>query len=125
VVLCDQNFPAVLPSASGKCVAIMRVEHGTLKDLVELIEKVAPPRVPAGTLFPLGSLTHLQREGLQSYSASGVKFGHRLGNSFPDTETVFFVPPPWEGALIRNWFDPFWMAATGLTELRDIRQRKQ
>ncbi len=43
VVLCDQNFPAVLPSASGKCVAIMRIEHGTLKDLVELIEKVAPP----------------------------------------------------------------------------------
>ncbi len=31
---------------------------------------------------------------MQSYSASGVKFGHRLGNSFPDTETVFFVPPP-------------------------------
>ncbi len=94
MVLCDQNFPAVLPSASGKCVAIMRIEHGTLKDLVELIEKVAPPRIPAGTIFLLGSLTHLQREGLQSYSASGVKFGHRLGNSFPDTETVFFIPPP-------------------------------
>ncbi len=118
MVLCDQNFPAVLPSASGKCVAIMRVEHGTLKDLVELIEKVAPPRVPAGTIFLLGSLTHLQREGLQSYSASEVKFGHRLGNSFPETETVFLFPPPLEGAQIRNWFDPFWMAAIGLMELQ-------
>jgi hypothetical protein len=52
VVLCDQNFPAVLPSAGGKCVAIMRVEHGTLKDLVELIEKVAPPPDPGWNDFP-------------------------------------------------------------------------
>jgi hypothetical protein len=43
VVLCDQNFPAVLPSAGGKCVAIVRIEHGTLRELVELIEKIAPP----------------------------------------------------------------------------------
>jgi len=109
VVLCDQNFPALLPSASGKCVAIMRIEHGTLKDLVELIEKVAPPRIPAGTIFLLGSLTHLQREGLQSYSASGVKFGHRLRSSFPDTETIFFIPPPLGGCsnpeLIRSILD--------------------
>jgi hypothetical protein len=53
VVLCDQNFPAVLPSASGKCVAIMRIEHGTLKDLVELIEKVAPPGFRLGQFFCL------------------------------------------------------------------------
>jgi hypothetical protein len=52
VVLCDQNFPAVLPSASGKCVAIMRIEHGTLKDLVELIEKVAPPPGSGWNDFP-------------------------------------------------------------------------
>jgi hypothetical protein len=95
IVLCDQNFPAVLPSAGGKCVAIMRIEHRYLQELVELIERVAPPpRIPAGTIFMLGSLTHLQREGLQSYSASGVKFGHRLGSSFPETETVLFIPPP-------------------------------
>jgi hypothetical protein len=91
----------------------MRIEHGTLKELVELIEKVAPPCIPAGTIFLLGSLTHLQREGLQSYSASGVKFGHRLGNSFPETETVFFIPPPWEAARILSWFARFWMAVTG------------
>ena len=109
IVLCDQNFPAVLPSASGKCVAIMRIEHGTLKELVELIEKVAPPRIPAGTIFMIGSLTHLQREGLQSYSASGVKFGHRLVNSFPETETVLFIPPPLGGCsnpeLVRSILD--------------------
>ena len=52
VVLCDQNFPAVLPSASGKCVAIMRIEHRTLKDLVELIEKVAPPPGSGWNDFP-------------------------------------------------------------------------
>jgi hypothetical protein len=114
IVLCDQNFPAVLPSASGKCVAIMRIEHGTLKELVELIEKVAPPRIPAGTIFLLGSLTHLQREGLQSYSASGVKFGHRLVNSFPETETVLFIPPPpWGVVRIRNGFDQFWTDVSG------------
>ena len=103
----------------------MRVEHGTLKDLVELIEKVAPPRIPAGTIFLLGSLTHLQREGLQSYSASGVEFGHRLRNSFPDTETIFFIPPPWEGVPILSWFVPSWTDATGWMELRGTRQRKQ
>jgi hypothetical protein len=114
IVLCDQNFPAVLPSAGGKCVAIVRIEHGTMQELVELIEKVAPPRIPAGTIFLLGSLTHLQREGLQSYSASGVKFCNRLGCSFPETETVLFIPPPpWVDARIRSWYARFWMAPIG------------
>jgi hypothetical protein len=87
----------------------MRIEHGTLQELVELIEKVAPPRIPAGTIFLIGSLTHLQREGLQSYSASGVKFCNRLGCSFPETESVLFIPPPLGGCsnpeLVRSILD--------------------
>ena len=28
IFLTDQNFPAILPTATGKCLAIVRIEHG-------------------------------------------------------------------------------------------------
>jgi hypothetical protein len=126
VVLCDQNFPAVLPSASGKCVAIMRIEHGTLKDLVELIEKVAPPPDSGWDNF-FAWFANSPAEGRTAellcirgeiWSQTGQLIsGYRNGFLHP--------PPPWEGAPIRNWYDPFWTAATGWMELRVTQQRKQ
>ncbi len=46
MVLTDHNFPAVLPTASGNCLAIMRIEHGDMKDLYDLLVSIAPENFP-------------------------------------------------------------------------------
>jgi hypothetical protein len=64
IVMIDQNFPAVLPTATGHCLAIMRIEHGSLRNLSDMLLSIAPTRMPEGTIFLLGSLTQLKSEGL-------------------------------------------------------------
>jgi hypothetical protein len=59
IILADQNFPAVLPTASGCCLAIIRIDQGKIKDLVDLLFSISPEEFPPGTIFVLGSLTHL------------------------------------------------------------------
>ncbi len=109
IFLTDQNFPAILPTATGKCLAIARIEHGTLKDLTDLLLAIAPEKIPAGTIFVLGSLTHLQCEGLQGYSNSGVKYGKKITGIFRNTTAVLFIPPPMGGCansqLVRSIMD--------------------
>jgi hypothetical protein len=46
IVLVDQNFPAVLPTATGHCLAILRIEHGSLRDLSDMLLSIAPTRMP-------------------------------------------------------------------------------
>jgi hypothetical protein len=108
IFLTDQNFLAVLPTA-GKCLAIIRLEHGTLKELTDLLLSIAPENIPAGTIFVLGSLTHLQCEGLQGYSSAGVRYGTKISGIFRDTTVVLFIPPPMGGCanpqLVRSIMD--------------------
>ena len=95
IILADQNFPAVLPTASGSCLAIIRIDQGKIKDLVDLLFSISPEEFPPGTIFVLGSLTHLQGEGLHGYAAAGVKAGKRIASQFPDAYSVLFTPPPY------------------------------
>ncbi len=57
----------------------------------------------------LGSLTHLQCEGLQGYSSAGVKYGKKISGIFQDTTVVLFIPPPMGGCansqLVRSIMD--------------------
>jgi hypothetical protein len=104
IILADQNFPAVLPTASGCCLAIIRIDQGKIKDLVDLLFSISPEEFPPGTIFVLGSLTHLQGEGLYGYAAAGVKAGKRIASQFPDAYSVLFTPPPlWAGATTPSW----------------------
>ncbi len=41
VFVTDQNFPAVLPSAEGRCLAIMRMEQASMDDLADMVIKLA------------------------------------------------------------------------------------
>ena len=62
IVLADQNFPGLLPSVEGKCLAIIRLEKGTMTELVDFAINIAKPvTVPSGTVFLVGSLSHLEK----------------------------------------------------------------
>jgi hypothetical protein len=69
-------------NATGNCLAIIRIEHGSLRDLSDLLLAIAPETIPDGTVFLLGSLTQLQNEGLQGYSSSGVRYGKKNCGEF-------------------------------------------
>ncbi len=109
IILADQNFPAVLPTADGSCLAIIRIDQGKISDLVDLLFSISPEEFPHGTIFVLGSLTHLQGEGLQGYATAGVKAGKKIALKFPDAYSVLFTPPPMGGCdnpqLVREILD--------------------
>jgi len=95
IVLADQNFPGLLPSAEGKCLAIIRLEKGTMTELVDFAINIAKPvTVPSGTVFLVGSLSHLEKVGTQSYATACINAKRRLMGAFKKCEVVPFVPPP-------------------------------
>ena len=114
IILADQNFPAVLPTADGNCLAIIRIDQGKIKDLVDMLFSISPEEFPPGTIFVLGSLSHLQGEGLQNYANAGVKAGRRIASRFPDAYSVLFTPPPpWVAAATHSWLGISLTAASG------------
>jgi hypothetical protein len=79
VVLCDQNFPPILPTIDGRCLIIVRVEDARLfeleKTLKEILLGIFDPhgRLPVGSAVLVGSLTHLGSHGLESYAGDLVR----------------------------------------------------
>ena len=64
-VLADQNFLPALPTATSRCLAIVRIENGTLAELAEaFLETVGGCAVGVGTLVLLASASHLGAVGL-------------------------------------------------------------
>jgi hypothetical protein len=94
IILADQNFPAVLPTADGSCLAIIRIDQGKIPDLVDPLFSISPEEFPQGTIFVLGSLTHLHGEGLQGYATAGIKAGKKIASQFPDAFLFCSLPPP-------------------------------
>ncbi len=79
VVISDQNFPAVLPTDDGNCAVVIRVEDGRLfeieKVFSDIFKKFLAPSggLPVGSVVLVGSLAHLARFGLESYTTDLVK----------------------------------------------------
>jgi hypothetical protein len=102
IALTDHNFPAVLPSATGKCICIVRMELGTLEELGNLMLNLFS-YLPAGTTILIGSLSQLRLGGLQSYTAACVKLGKKLAVKFGDAiQTLPFIPPLMGGTSHTN-----------------------
>jgi hypothetical protein len=118
VFVTDQNFPAVLPSAGGRCLAIMRMEQATMDDLADMVIKLAKTvTIPESTVFVVGSLSHLSRIGTHGYAISRVNVRRRLSWAFKGVRVVPFSPPPLGGCndpeLIRSMLDScIWLAGT-------------
>ena len=95
IVLADQNFPAVLPSGENRCLAIIRLESGSLDELIDLFLKISRPvSVPEGTVVLFGSLTTLSKIGLQSYASACINGSRRISGAIKGSSPVPFVPPP-------------------------------
>jgi hypothetical protein len=103
VFVTDQNFPAVLPSAEGRCLAIMRMEQASMDDLADMVIKLAKTvTIPETTVFVVGSLSHLSRVGTHWYAISCVRW---LSGAFKGVKVVPFSPPP---------LAPWWLQRPGI-----------
>jgi hypothetical protein len=95
IILCDQNFPAVLPSAENRCLSIIRLEHGSLDDLIDLFLKLSrSASIPEGTVVLYGSLTTLGRVGTQSYASACINGKRRIQGAIKGSVAIPFIPPP-------------------------------
>ena len=67
-ILSDQNFPGVLPCSSGECLKIVRVENGSLNEIVTcFLEVTRGEGLPTGSAILLFSASHLQMRGVGGY----------------------------------------------------------
>jgi hypothetical protein len=110
IVLVDQNFPAVLPSAENRCLAIMCLESGSMEELIDLFLKISRPvTILKGTVVLFGSLTSLAKVGLQSYASACINGKRRISGAIKESVPVPFVPLPLGGCndpeLIRSTVD--------------------
>jgi hypothetical protein len=94
IILADQSYPAALPSGSDKlCLNIIRIEHGLLHELAEVLENVLRGRyLEAGSLIMLFSATNLATAGVVGYCADLIGAIERLKRSIG--EHVVFTPAP-------------------------------
>ena len=68
----DQNMAANL-SGDGNCVAVLRLETGSLDELCDLVQEVfGENRFPPGSVICLGSASHLHRVGLTIYAQDWI-----------------------------------------------------
>jgi hypothetical protein len=127
-VLSDQNFPAALPvEEDGECVKVLRIENGSLHELVQsFLEVTKGFMVPAGTVVLLSSASLLAEVGVNEYvgrylSARNVLLGAFKGG----LEVVHGLPILLSGmsdrACIRALVDiTDWFASGPGTSTRDI-----
>jgi hypothetical protein len=76
-----------------------------MTELVDFAINIAKSvTVPSGTVL-LGSLSHLEKAGTQSYATACINAKRRLLGALKKCEVVPFIPPPpppLEDAIIRN-----------------------
>ena len=83
-VVTDQNFPAVVPvEGNGECFKIIRIEDGTLSELVDFFLEITKGfTVPAGSVVILSSASFLAWVGVETYAAEFVKTSKTLTHQF-------------------------------------------
>lgn len=127
IVMSDQNFPAILPAKEGLCPIIVRVEDGTMADLLSVFYErfkafVSPHgTLPPGSVILIGSLSHLVAKGLEDYCECVASAAYGLtGKVGRNVEVVPLVPIPLHGmgggSVVRDLFDfDGWLAGNGQT----------
>jgi hypothetical protein len=82
-ILSDQNFPPAIPCTDGECLKIIRVENGSLSEIVSCFLDLMRGRgVPAGSVILLSSASHLQMMGVAGYMVDLGREFERLGSTF-------------------------------------------
>ena len=80
----DQAFPACLPETDGnECARIVRVEDRSLQEIVHaLADAIGGTGLAKGTVFLIGSLSHLCNVGTGQYLTDWVRTRHWLRTRF-------------------------------------------
>jgi hypothetical protein len=96
IVLADQNFPAVLPSAENLCLVIIRLESGSLDELIDLFLKISRPvTVPEGRSSSLGLSPLCPRSGCKAMlQLASMAVVESLVQSKGCLLSRLFPPPP-------------------------------
>ena len=88
-VLTDQNFPPSLPTATGRCMAIVRVENGSLAEIASVfLDAVDGCAVGVGTVILLASASHLGSVGLAGYAEDLVRASKLIMTALSSRVTV-------------------------------------
>ena len=88
-VLTDQNFPPLLPTATGRCMAIVRVENGSLAEIASVfLDAVDGCAVGVGTVILLASASHLGSVGLAGYAEDLVRASKLIMTALSSRVTV-------------------------------------
>jgi hypothetical protein len=88
VMFSDQNFVPTLKSADRGCIGVVRIENASLLELYEIAsEMFGGVNFPEGSVFLLGSVSHLGRSGTSIYAKDW-------------TEVVALCTVKWRGVRI-------------------------
>jgi len=104
VILSDQNISPLIPSDNKSCPAVIRVEGGSLRELGDSFCCILGDHtLPEGSVIAIGSLSHLQKEGMSSYSTKMVTECRRFRAMFKNQVVVIpFTPMPLCGTSDSN-----------------------
>jgi hypothetical protein len=82
-VLSDQNFSPALPCSQGECLKIIRIENGSLSEIVTcFLDLMKGKEIPAGSMALIFSAAHLQMRGVAGYMVDmGVEVA-RINSTF-------------------------------------------
>jgi hypothetical protein len=83
--------------------SIIRLEHGSLDELIDLFLKISRQvTISEGTVVLFGSLSSLARIGTKSYASACINGKRCITYAIKNSVAVPFVPPPRVGVMIRN-----------------------
>jgi len=113
----------------GNCLKIVRIEDGSLGEIVDLALEIFPKGIPGNSVILLGSGTHLLRTGSSGYSKTWVEMSDKLVRWCP-TAQICPLPPvlsgPNPGSIFRSivelrcWVSNYFKSDVhGLEELWD------
>ncbi len=93
-VLSDQNFPAAIPVLDGgKCLAVARIEDGSLTELADMfLRKVNPEWLPSEAIILISSASHLARTGTAAYADEYVHIKNQLESALQDGCLILNAP---------------------------------
>ncbi len=96
VGISDQNFvTSVTGGEQSSCIAIVRLEDGDLHDLTTLTFEIFEKKTVApGSVFLLGSASHLARVGSTGYAVDWTRCVQRFKSKWPDTLLLPLFPIP-------------------------------
>jgi hypothetical protein len=97
----DQNFPAVMFSRDSRsCIAVVRVEDGTTKEIGFLIgDMLDGIEMPRGSVILIGSVSDLGRQGLVGYTEEMARTLRNVKIRLGPNVQLAVVPPILLGGL--------------------------